>query len=122
MFFKIYKSSILATIVSIIGAGFLYGGIVCLFSGAAPAGIICAVAGVGIHLAAESMATNAVFNKWRKRVVSNGYAQKIAAGDYSLAVQLYNQNPGEKTLQYFETLNANVAARIRAAIKANSGQ
>lgn len=122
MFFRIYKSSFLATVVSIIGAGFLYGGIVCVISGLILPGILCAAAGIAIHLAAESMAEKAVFNKWKKSVVEKGYAQRIAAGDYSVAVQLYNQNPKERTVEYFASLNADVGARLRAAIQASSAQ
>lgn len=121
MRFKIYKSSVLATIVSILGAVSCYAGILALFGKEFLAGIICIVIGILIQVAAGEIAENAAFKKWKKEVISRGYAQRIAQGDYSVAVQLYNQNPGEKTLKYFGSLNSNVAFSLRSAVQASSG-
>ena len=120
MRFKIYKSSVLATLVSIIGAVTCYGGILALFEKEFVAGILCIAIGIVIQAAAGNIAENTAFKKWKKEVLSKGYANRIAQGEYSLAVQLYNQNPGEKTLKYFDTLNSNVGSRLRSAVQAAS--
>lgn len=120
MRFKIYKASGLATFVSIIGALAVYGGILALFEKEFLAAVICVVVGILIQVGAGEIAENAVFKKWKKEVIAKGYAHKIAMGDYAVAVQLYNQNAGEKTLKYFESLNPNVGARLRSAVKATA--
>lgn len=117
MRWTVYKSSGLATFVSIVGALVCYAGILCLFAKEFLAAVICVVIGFAIQMGADEIAKNATFKKWKNEVVSKGYAQLIAQGDYSVAVQLYNQNPGEKTIQYFETLNPQIAARIAASIQ-----
>ena len=122
MRFKIYKSSVLATIVSIIGAVTCYGGILALFEKEFVAGIVCIIIGFIIQIGASEIAETAAFKKWKKAIVSKGYDQRVAQGDYTVAVQLYNQNPGEKTLKYFDTLNSNVTTRLRSAVQASSSK
>ena len=119
---KIYKSSVLASIISIAGALPVYIGIVGLLGKEYLNGIICIVVGILIQGIASIVAENAAFNKWKKEVVSKGYANRIAMGDYSCAAQLYQQNPGEKTLAYFATLNPDVTARLRNGAPASSAQ
>ena len=117
MRFKIYKKCILATIVSILGALAVYGGIMALFAKEFLAGVICFVVGVLIQVGAEQIAEGAAFKRWKKEVIAKGYANKVAMGNYTVAVQLYNQNTGERTLKYFESLNPTVGARLRSAVK-----
>lgn len=109
---KKYTLSKLATFVSVLGTLVRYGGVLCLFSGLVPAGIICFLAGIGCHFGAESIS----FDKWKKWVQSNGFEQRIREGDLNFAVQLYNNNPCEKSLKYFEILNPQIAAKIRQLI------
>lgn len=122
MIWKVYKSSWLATIVSIAGAGCIYGGIICLISGQILPALICLAIGVAFYLLAEKIAANAVFKAWKKEVVSKGYAQMIAQGNLSVAAHLYQQNPGEKTLQYLETLNPCVVSSLRGGTNTASAQ
>lgn len=119
MFFKIYKSSVAAAFVSICGAGFVYGAIVCLFTAAILPAIICGVVGVFLHSTAANMGEKAAFKKWTKKLAEAGYSQRIAQGDYALAVQIYNENPKEETVKYVASLNAGLASRLRAAIEAS---
>ena len=122
MRWTIYKSSGLATFVSVVGALVCYAGIMLLFAKEFLAAIICIVIGFAIQMGAEEIARNATFKKWKNEVVSKGYAQLIAQGDYSVAVQLYNQNPGEKTMEFFKTLNPQIAAKIAASIQSTQAQ
>ena len=122
MRWTIYKSSGLATFVSIVGALVCYAGILLLFAKEFLAAVICIVIGFAIQLGAEEIARNAEFKKWKNEVVSKGYAQLIAQGDYSVAVQLYNQKPGEKTMEFFKTLNPQIAAKIAASIQSTQAQ
>ena len=61
MRFKIYKSSVLATLVSIIGAVTCYGGILALFEKEFVAGILCIAIGIVIQAAAGNIAENTAF-------------------------------------------------------------
>ena len=122
MRWTIYKSSGLATVVSVVGALVCYAGIMLLFAKEFLAAVICIVIGFAIQMGAEEIARNATFKKWKNEVVSKGYAQLIARGDYSVAVQLYNQNPGEKTMEFFKTLNPQIAAKIAASIQSTQAQ
>lgn len=122
MRWTIYKSSGLATFVSVVGALVCYAGIMLLFVKEFLAAVICIVIGFAIQMGAEEIARNATFKKWKNEVVSKGYAQLIAQGDYSVAVQLYNQNPGEKTMEFFKTLNPQIAAKIAASIQSTQAQ
>lgn len=56
MIWKVYKSSWLATFVSIVGAACIYGGIICLFSGQILPAVICVVIGIAFYLLAEKIA------------------------------------------------------------------
>lgn len=106
---KNYALSKMATFLSVIGTLVRYGGVLCLFSAVIPAGIICILIGVGFHFLAEYIG----FEKWKKSVQSGGYEQEIREGNLNIAVQLYNKNPGKKTLKYFELLNPQVASQIK---------
>lgn len=73
-------------------------------------------------MGAAEIAYNPTFKKWKKEIISKGYAQLIAQRDYSVAVQLYNQKPGKKTMQYLETLNPQIASRLAASVQSAAGQ
>lgn len=109
---KQYKISKLATSVSVIGALTRYGGVLCLFGALIPAAVICLAIGIGCHFWAEEIA----FSAWKKTVHAKGYEIKVIQGDLQIAIQLYNAKPEKKTLAYFDSLNPQVAAQIRAMV------
>lgn len=55
---KKYALSKFATFVSILGTLTRYAGVMCLFSGLIPAGLICIAIGIAIHFGAEALAKN----------------------------------------------------------------
>lgn len=50
-----YAGSKFATFISVVGALTRYGGVLCLFSGLIPGGIITLAIGIGIHFLAEKI-------------------------------------------------------------------
>ena len=112
---KRYQLSKLATFVSATGALIRYGGVTCLFSELIPAAIVCIIIGIAFHFWAEQIS----FNAWKKNLQTEGYEVQVIQGNLQLAVQLYNGNPCEKTLKYFETINPQIAAQIRTMVANN---
>lgn len=113
LFWTKYQASKFATFVSIVGALMRYAGVLCLFAGAPIGTVVCFGIGVGIHFLAEAIG----FGGWKKMVHKKGLDEKVKQGDVPTAVSLYNGDPKKRTLNYIESLNAQVAAQIRAQIE-----
>lgn len=122
MFFKIYKTSALATFVSIIAAVCVWGGVAAVFNGIVLGGIVIGVIGMFIHIWADEIGEKAAFEKWTKELKLRGYTNKVAEGNFEVALALYKQNPTERTIQYFASLNPQVGARLREIAKAAQAQ
>lgn len=112
LFWKKYKLSKLATCISVIGALTRYGGVLCIAEGLIAGVIGCFAVGIAMHFLAEQIA----FNAWKEKIQAQGYEIQVTQGNLQFAIQLYNSNPCEKTLKYFETLNPQAAAHIRATL------
>lgn len=109
--FKKYKNSGLATFVSVIGALFQYGGVLCLFSGLIPGALVCIPIGILLYFAGEKIS----FNKWVKLLQSKGLEEQIRT-DANVAVQVYNANPGKNTLAYISSLNPQAGEQIAQSV------
>lgn len=105
---KKYGTSKSATALSVFGALVRYGGVLCLFNGVIPTGIVIILIGIGIHYAAESMA----HSDWVKYVQTSGLAQRIQGGDLQLAAQLYTKIEDDKKRQYLLSLNPQIPSYI----------
>ncbi len=105
---KKYGLSKSGTALSIFGAMMRYGGVLCLFNGIIPAGIVVFLIGVGIHFAAESVA----HGDWVKYVQTSGLAQRIQNGDLQTAAEIYTKLEDEKKRQYLLSLNSQIPSYI----------
>lgn len=107
-----YNNSKLATFISVIGALTRYGGVLCLFSGLIPAGIICLGIGIAVHFGAEAIHTN----KWKSQLKKEGYAQKIINGDFDTAIAVYKAKPQKSTIKLIASYNSQLAREIEEKI------
>ena len=113
LFWTKYQASKFATFVSIVGTLMRYAGVLCLFAGAPVGTVVCFGIGVGIHFLAEAIG----FGAWKKTVHKQGLDEKVKQGDLQTAIALYNGDPKKRTLKYLDSLNAQVAAQIRAQVE-----
>ncbi len=115
---RIYKHSILATFLSMFGTGFSLGGIFILFNLEA-GGIVILIIGICFMWWAESVNDKKTFTLWRKRLEENHIDQLITTS-IADSVQVYNANPGKRTLEYIQGLNPQAAAYIRDQLSAKT--
>lgn len=121
-----YKMSKLATVISVVGAFSRYGGAMFLFglfdsvnatsdiAGLLAASAVFFAVGIGFHFLAERIA----FNKSKDYLREKGFENAIRQGSLQAAVEVYNVMPNKRTVDYFETLNHQVAESIRGLIAA----
>lgn len=121
-----YKMSKLATVISVVGAFSRYGGAMFLFglfdsvnatsdiAGLLAASAVFFAVGIGFHFLAERIA----FNKSKDYLREKGFENAIRQGSLQAAVEVYNVMPKKRTVDYFETLNPQVAESIRVLIAA----
>lgn len=69
---------------------------------------------LGFHFLAERIA----FNKSKDYLREKGFENAIRQGSLQAAVEVYNVMPKKRTVDYFETLNPQVAESIRGLIAA----
>lgn len=102
-FFTKYSNSGWATAVSVLGMFMRYAGAMATFDGyVLPAGIILFAIGIGLHFWAEHIS----YDKFVSYVESQGYAARLRNfSDIDLAIDIYNDYPGKKTIKYIKTLN-----------------
>ena len=113
----IYKTSVLASAVSIFGCGFMLMGIASAFSGQVVGGIIMALCGVGLSIWASEISENKRFKVWKKKVEEGGFVPAIQS-NMKTAIDCYNTLPGKKTLAYIRTLNPAAADNIEQQLAA----
>lgn len=115
-----YEKAPLATAVSFLGRTvgtlMMVGGVMALFSGEVLPGIVIAALGFGIGLGAEllseKMAESSAFRRWWKQVKDANLELQIASS-LNTAVEIYNKNPQQRTLDKIAALNPAAAEYIR---------
>lgn len=115
-----YEHAPLATAVSFlgrtIGTLMLVGGVMAVFSKEIGTGIVVAAIGFGIALGAERLsekiAEGSSFRRWWKTVKDANLEPQIAAS-LNVAVDVFNKNPQQRTLNKIATLNPAAGEYIR---------
>lgn len=111
MFYFRYKNSILATLVSAIGALIIACGLAGLFSGEIGGALALILAGAAIMAAAKWISDEKAFRKWWKQVKDNHLEPEITKST-ELAVAIYRKNPEKRTLRKIRALNPEAATYI----------
>lgn len=94
-----YRNSILASIISITGCIFVIMSIA-EFSDAWPATFI----GLAMCMLGKGISVNKAFKTWWDTVVGTGKAAQMRT-DQELCVEVYNKNPGKRTLKKIREIN-----------------
>lgn len=118
----VYKHSILATLLSLLGLSLVVTPLIALLSDLLsgkfdlsmlfPMLFIAAV-GVGLMFLAESVSDSKLQKLWIRQLKKEGMEPKLAASA-ELAVQAYYKCSGKKTLKFIRGLNPAAAERIEA--------
>jgi len=100
----VYTNSILASLCSILGYALALIGLIGAFSGGIAAGIILIVLGFGLSFLASAISKNKQFKQWKKQIERNGLVSVIQ-NNVTVAIQIYNNFPCKKSLEYIRSLN-----------------
>jgi hypothetical protein len=106
-----YKNSFIASIISITGCMLIMAGIASGFN------ILMILAGIPFLIGGHEYSEYVAFKKWWKKVVEANLVPEIAKST-STAIQIYNKNPGTRTLKKIRELNSQAAANIEAQLQA----
>ena len=112
---KIYKHSVLASVISIFGSIMAMTG-VCLIFTEPVGGIVCTVIGIVMFALASSLADKKRFKMWAKDLEQKGILAQLSASR-DLCVRVYQANPQMRTIQMIEKYNPAVAQEIRSVLK-----
>lgn len=104
--FLYYKNSILASIFSIFGSGFVAMGVMFVIEeGEIVGAIVMAALGIAMILLGRNISQNKAFKKWwKQQIEEKGLVPHIVAS-MDIAVQIYNKNPGTRALKKIRQLN-----------------
>ena len=109
-----YKNSFLASVFSIFGSVLVLGGILIVIEeGEIAGGILMAAVGVALILVGKSISNSKSFKKWWKQQITERGLEPHIAASVDIAVQIYNKNPGERTLKKIRQLNPAAADWIQ---------
>lgn len=114
----VYKNSILASLVSIMGYGFMVGGLGMAFGGEILGGIVLFLMGLGCAALASVISERAQFRQWIRKLKKDGIIDR-ARQDTALAIQIFQANPTKQTLRYIRKLNPTAAEYIDQRLAAN---
>lgn len=115
-----YDHAPLATTVSFlgrtIGTLMAVGGVMAVFSKEIVPGLVLAAVGIGIAVGAEALseklAEHTQFKKWWKKVKKANLEPEIA-NSLNVAVDIFNKNPQQRTLNKIAALNPDAGEYIR---------
>lgn len=120
-----YKNSILATLVSIIGCAFVFGGIAMVIedgwsdSETMSIAIIMIVSGLALAFLGKYISNNKAFKKWWKQIEENNLEADIAQ-NLNTAIIVYQKNPQRRTIKKIATLNPAFAEYIEKNTSKNN--
>ena len=113
MIFRIYKNSILATIISMMGTAFAFGGVYMIIDGETSGAALLIIFGVALMFGAAAISKNKVFKVWVKSLKSKGILEQLSTND-ALCRQVYQANPIKRTVRLIEKYNPRMADELRA--------
>lgn len=110
-----YRNSFLASIVSMFGCGMALYGIMMIKEGEVGGGLCAILAAVPFLLGGKWISNNKTFNKWWKQVKDANLEPEISKS-IGIAIEIYNKNPGKRTLEKIRELNPAAAAQIEKSL------
>lgn len=112
VFFRWYRNSFLASVVSIIGCCMVGMSIMAAFEGE-PSALVLVPFGVVFMIWAKSISEGKAFNKWVQELTAKGIDTQMRS-NMQLAVKVYNANPGKRTQQWVASINPEAGKWIAA--------
>ena len=115
IFFRYYRNSVLASVVSILGSFALIGGGALIGiggTGGIVGGVLVIAASIGLMIWGKIISRNKAYKVWWDQTLTKVSPAHIA-GNVNLAIQVYNANPKNWTLKKIEELNPVAAQLIR---------
>ena len=115
IFFRFYRNSVLASVVSILGSFALIGGGALIGiggTGGIIGGILVIAASIGLMIWGKIISRNKANKVWWDQTLTKVSPVQII-GNVNLAIQIYNANPVNWTLKKIEELNPVAAQLIR---------
>ena len=113
MIFRTYKNSFLASMISLFGSGFIFGGLYMITSGELGGAIAMIVVGLICVFGASAISNNKAFKAWVKGLKEKGILDQLATSD-ALCKQVYQANPKKQTIKLIEKYNTRVADELYA--------
>ena len=107
-----YKNSFWASVVSIFGCLFIFGGI-STFSDDAVVAVVIILLGVALAVWGKIISKNKAFKVWWKQIDEKNLAPEIAR-NVEFAKMVYSKNPCKNTLKKIAQLNPAAAEQIAA--------
>lgn len=117
----IYTNSLGASILSILGYGLAFFGIINIFGESVVGGIIILLIGFGVAFSAERVSEKKQFRVWKSKLEEAGLTSLIK-NDMDMAIAVYNSNPSKQTLAYISELNPTAGKHIEELIRIQNGQ
>ena len=117
----IYRHSILASLLNIIAAMMMMGGLAAAFGGEILAGIVLFVLGMGVTLLGSMLAEHTKYRAIIRNIKKNGLEDQLR-NDLPAIFKVYNACPGREILRYIESLNPEAAKIIREQLAAQKKQ
>lgn len=105
-----YRNSILASIISILGC-------TCIIVSIPEIAVAwpAAIVGLGVCVLGKMISVNKSFKTWWDTVIGTGMAARMRT-EREVCVEVYNQNPGKRTLKKIREINPEAAGWIEQHI------
>lgn len=117
IFYKEYKNSILATLMSLFGAFLIAGGVMCIFDDEAEMGFVFIPLGGLLMYIASNIAKKKLFKKWLEDSKQKMDIDSFIQSSVDNAVLIYKKCPGKYMLRYIENLNPAAGQHIKNLIE-----
>ena len=111
----IYRNSILASIISIVGTICLVAG-VCLVFEETITGIVMAIFGGVFMLWAHCISENKAFRRWKKQLKTDGIIDMMPSSN-DICMRVYYSNPCKKTIKFIGKYNSSVADELKSQMR-----
>ncbi len=111
-----YRTSLIATVISILGCASTAGGAMLLFLSGDWLGIVFVLLGIPGIIGGRIIHLNKTYEKWWAENVDSEQEQEIAQSREK-CIEVYNKNPQRRAIKKISQLNPEAGAHIQERIK-----
>jgi len=110
-----YRTSLIATVISILGCASAAGGVMLLFLDGDWLGIVFLLLGLVGVIAGRVIHLNKTYDKWWSENVDSELEKEIAQSQEK-CIEIYNRNPQRRAIKKISQLNPEAGAHIQERI------